>query len=64
MTEMEAIPGTRVRTTRKFYLVPNGSTGTIYEDYGTGVMIVWDHDPTLKDGFDKMTELDYLEVLQ
>ena len=55
--------GCRVRTLRDFFQLPKGSTGIIYEDYGTGFMVQWD-DYGFKDGFDKNSELCFLEKVQ
>lgn len=55
--------GMMVRTTREFYQLPLGEIGTIVEDYGTGFMVQWkNHGFT--DGFDKETELQYLEIVK
>ena len=67
MTIEEAVIGTRVKSVVEFCDVPKGTEGKIVQDYGTGVMVEWDlpdQDPSwpLKDGFDKQTELQYLEV--
>lgn len=85
-----ATVGTRVRTTRDFSGVPEGTEGVIDEDYGSGVMVAWDlparslperYDehlpiepaerpmspegyPVLRDGFDKESELRFLEVVE
>lgn len=47
--------GDRVKVNEAFVSIPKGSTGVAVEFYHLaghdGVMIKWDHDPTLKDGF-------------
>lgn len=53
--------GTRVRTLVAFFNVPKGSEGVIDEDYQTGVMVRWDLPHKIRDGFDKETELHFLE---
>jgi hypothetical protein len=61
MTRDEATVGTRVKTLVEFCNVPAGSEGVIDEDYGTGVMVAWDLPHKLRDGFDKESELHFLE---
>jgi hypothetical protein len=61
MTPEQATVGTRVRALVKFFRVPAGSEGVIDEDYGTGVMVAWDLPHKIRDGFDKETELHFLE---
>ena len=61
----EATVGARVRSNVEFSCVPTGSPGRIVEDYGTGVMVEWDLPSNYKpltDGFDKETELKYLDL--
>lgn len=54
--------GMKVRTKIPFFDLPQGSIGEIVEDYGTGFMIEWQN-RNLRDGFNKETELDFLELL-
>jgi hypothetical protein len=54
--------GVRVRSLVGFYQLPKGSVGVIDEDYGSGVMVKWDG-INIRDGFDKETELDFLEAI-
>jgi hypothetical protein len=68
MIEKEAKIGTKVRSLVEFADVPKGTTGTIDEDYGKGVMVAWEldkwpKDRPLRDGFDKKDELVFLEVI-
>jgi hypothetical protein len=58
--------GTQVRANRSFVGVPLGTMGIIKEDYGSGVMVEWidlegEGWEPLVDGFDKQTELQYLD---
>jgi len=59
--------GDQVRVLREFYLVPSGSRGIISEEYDTGYMVDWDKRDVgydyLRDGFNKKTELHYLEKI-
>jgi hypothetical protein len=59
--------GRKVKSLVDFCNVPKGTTGTIDEDYGTGIMVRWDLDngywKPLRDGFDKESELHYLEII-
>lgn len=64
MTEDQATVGTRVRTLVEFADVPKGTEGVIDEDYGSGVMVAWRRPRTLRDGFDKKTELDFLQRVE
>jgi hypothetical protein len=57
----EATVGTRVRTNVAFCDVPAGSEGVITGDYETGVYVTWDLPHKFRDGFDKETELHFLE---
>lgn len=55
--------GARVKTLSDLFQLPEGSVGTIDEDYVTGFMVKWDSNGE-RDGFDKKTELvDLLEVI-
>lgn len=57
--------GTIVRSNVEFAGVPAGTKGVIVEDYGTGVTIEWKLGGSwkpLRDGFDKQTELQFLDV--
>jgi len=68
MRANDAKVGTKVRSNVAFSGVPKGTKGTIVEDYGSGVMVEWDHDQTegwepLRDGFNKSRELEYLDLL-
>ena len=62
----QARVGAQVRTNRAFSGVPLGTIGIITEDYGSGVMVEWINldgegwEP-LRDGFNKETELKYLD---
>lgn len=42
MIEKQISIGKRVRSLKGFSGVPEGSVGTIDEDYGTGIMVCWD----------------------
>lgn len=42
MRTEDATVGTRVRSTRPFVGVPEGTEGIIDEDYGEGVTVAWD----------------------
>lgn len=58
--------GDKVRSLVEFSLVPKGTTGTIVEDYGTGLTVRWDLDfsfKPLEDGFDKQRDLQFLELV-
>lgn len=58
--------GARVKTLVDFFGLPCGSEGVIVEDYDTGVTVRWQLKlgrTPLEDGFDKKTELQYLELL-
>jgi hypothetical protein len=55
--------GNKVKATRDFVGVPVGSVGMVVEDYGTGITIEW-VGGTIRDGFDKQTELHYLEIVE
>lgn len=57
----QAAVGVRVKSLVDFFELPAGSEGAIDEDYGTGVFIKWDCG--LRDGFDKKTELRFLEKI-
>lgn len=62
--------GTRVRTNRDFVSLPKGSEGVIIEDYGSGFMVEWINTKPdwrgqkLRDGFNKKTELQFLEEIK
>lgn len=63
----EAKVGTHVKTNVDFADVPTGTIGVIVEDYGTGVTVQWALPAEgsgwpLRDGFDKKTELQYLDL--
>lgn len=62
----EATVGRQVKSNVEFACVPAGTLGVITEDYGTGVMVEWkipSNFKPLSDGFDKETELGYLDVV-
>lgn len=42
MLESQIKIGQRVKTTRGFYELEEGSEGIIIEDYGRGIMVAWD----------------------
>ncbi len=66
MNREQAFVGQLVKTNRAFSGVPFNTTGQIDEDYGTGVTVQWDlphWGQPLRDGFDKKTELQYLDIL-
>jgi hypothetical protein len=65
MNPNQATVGQIVRSNTSFAGVPEGTRGRIVEDYGTGVMVEWDipsHYKPLVDGFDKDTELQFLDI--
>lgn len=63
--------GVRVKSNIEFSGVPRGTTGTIDEDYGTGVMVCWDLPKKewqmppggLRDGFEKTQESKFLDII-
>jgi hypothetical protein len=62
----DATIGQRVRTAVEWFKVPKGTTGTIIEDYESGVMVQWDiqhYGKPILDGFDMDTELHFLEAI-
>ena len=77
MEKNKAKIGTKIKSLRDFSGVPKGTEGIIDEDYGKGVMVAWDlpdrplhgSNPRgfpvkpLRDGFDKETELQFLEEI-
>jgi hypothetical protein len=79
MNAIEATIGTKIKSLCDFSGVPAGTVGCIDEDYGSGVMDLptqplpkgyREHDGSpairhglLRDGFDKKTELKFLEVV-
>lgn len=70
MRREEARVGVVVRTNVTFVSVPKGTIGDIDEDYGSGIMVAWRGIPSglgnrrLRDGFDKKTELQYLDSVE
>jgi hypothetical protein len=69
ITIEQATIGTRVKTNVEFYDLPKGSVGKIAEDYGFGVMVEWEKEPRaswqkpLRDGFNKQSELQFLDLV-
>lgn len=64
--------GTRVRSLRDFADVPAGTTGVVDEEFPIGIVVRWDPPSPrsmeggwflARSGFDKATELQYLEAL-
>ena len=64
-TEADSKIGKKIETLVNFYEVPKGTVGTVYESYeadgGYGIMIHWDLQESIDDGFSKDEYVEFLK---